>query len=132
VDDIVNLSVLPKEGAAFLDALKEGRMVVARSQNDFLFILDSEQTFVFFSHRPGSPEGGRKQFPRDEKHIAIVKNLATVADAVYSVEYHKDMNFFGVMSSAEHGILSLFPGDARDEDEEIEFVIPNKEGEGEQ
>lgn len=130
MDDIVNLSVISADSDALMNALNNGQMVVARSKEDFLYILDFDGRFHLFSHQPGSPEGGQKQFPRDEKHIAVIRNLATVADALFSVEYEKGMNLYSVMSSAENGILSLFPTNDRDNDEEIEFIIPNKKEEG--
>ena len=37
------------------------------------------------------------------------------------------MNLYGVMATAEDGILSLYPGDDRDSDSDIEFVIPDKD-----
>ncbi len=126
--DNINLNLFAKDGDKILEALKNGNMIVARSKNDFLYILDYDGKFHMFSHTPGSPGGGQKQFPKDEKHTAVVHKLAIISDTIYLVEFDKDMNIYGVMSSAEEGILSLFPGDDRDRDKdsEIEFVLPDK------
>ncbi len=123
----VNLSVLEKDGQAILDELKSGNMVVVRSKNDFLYVLQFDKKFHMFSHTPGATGGGQKQFPVDDKYTAVVKNLATLADAVFKVEFDRSMNLYGVLASAEEGILSLFPGGDREGDADVEFIIPDKE-----
>jgi hypothetical protein len=125
--DNINLDILPKEGERILKELGEGKMVIARSKNDFLYILDFNGEFHMFSHTPGAPGGGQKQFPKDEKHIAIIRKLADLSDNIYLAEYDKGLNLYGVMASAEEGILSLFPGEDRDKDSDIEFIIPGKD-----
>lgn len=124
--NIVNLGILPKEGDKIMEELAKGNMVVARSKNDFMYIVDLDDEFHLFSHSPASPSGGQKRFPKDEKHIAIIRNLAKLTDSLFMVEYDKGFNLYGVMSSAETGILNMFPGGDRDTDEEIEFVVPNQ------
>ncbi|NLA88040.1 MAG: hypothetical protein GX847_12330 [Clostridiales bacterium] len=123
----INLDILPKEGGRLLEELENGLMVIVRSKNDFLYILDFDGKFHMFSHTPGAPGGGQKQFPKDEKHTAVIRKLADLADAVYKAEFDKGLNLYGVMASAEEGILSLFPGNDRDKDSDIEFVIPEKD-----
>jgi hypothetical protein len=123
----INLSVLAKDGDKMLLELESGHMVITRSGNDFLYILDFDGRFHMFSHTPGAPGGGQKQFPKDEKHIAVVRKLAELSDSVYMAEFDKGLNLYGVMASAEEGILSLFPGENRDADGDIEFILPNKD-----
>lgn len=123
----INLNVLPKEGERLLEELGKGNMVITRSKNDFLYILEFDGKFHMFSHSPGAPGGGQKQFPKDEKYIAVVRKLADLSDSVYVAEFDKDLNIYGVMVSAEEGILSLFPGNDRDGDSDIEFIIPDKD-----
>jgi hypothetical protein len=122
----INLSVLPKDGEKLLEELHNGHMVITRSNNDFLYILDFDGRFHMFSHTPGAPGGGQKQFPKDEKHIAVVRKLAELSDSVYMAAFDKGLNLYGVMASAEEGILSLFPGEDRDKDGDIEFILPDK------
>ena len=125
--ELVNLSLLPKDGDRILQELREGNMVIVRSKNDFLYIVDLDDgKFHMFFHASGAPGGGKKQFPKAEKHIAMVKKLAVLADSVYKAEFEKDMNLYGVMAAAEEGILSLFPGDATGEDDIVEFIIPGQ------
>lgn len=123
----IDLNLLPKEGQRMLEELSKGNMVIARSKNDFLYILEFDGKFHMFSHTPGSTGGGQKQFPKDEKHTAVIKKIADLSDALYMAEFDKELNVYGVMVSAEEGILSLFPGNDRDNDSDIEFVLPNKD-----
>ncbi|MBN2039785.1 MAG: hypothetical protein JW864_07075 [Spirochaetes bacterium] len=123
----INLDILPKDGNKIIDELKKGNMVIARSGNDFLYMLDKDSEFHLFTHSPGSQQGGKKQFPKDEKHTAIMRNFANLADTLYLVIFDKSFDIFGVMYSAEEGILNMFPGNDRDADEDIEFIIPDKE-----
>lgn len=126
MNDIIDLEVLGKDGEVLLSALEDGKLVCARSQNDFLYILEKEGEFHLFTHHLGSPEGGNKRFPKDEKYTAMMKSLATVSDAVFAATFAPEMNLFGVLASAEHGILSLFPGKEEDEDGIITFSIPGE------
>ena len=127
MDDIIDLEVLGKDGDKLLNALKEGKLVCARSKNDFLYILEKGGEFHLFTHHLGSPEGGSKKFPKDEKYTAMMKSLATVSDAVFAASFVPEMNLFGVMASAEHGILSLFPGEGDEEDGIITFSVPGED-----
>ena len=107
--------------------LATGNMVIARSKNDFMYILDFGGEFHMFSHTPGAPGGGQRQFPKDEKYTAAVRNIVELADYVYLCEFEASMNLYGVMYTAEEGILSMFPGENRDGDGALEFIIPDKE-----
>jgi len=125
VVDNLALDLLPKDPDRVLSELSSGNMVIARSKNDFLYILDFNDEFHMFSHTPGAPVGGQRQFPKDEKYTATVRKVVDLADAVYLCEFDREMNLYGVMYSAEEGVLSMFPGGDRDSDEELEFVNPD-------
>jgi hypothetical protein len=125
VEDI-DLSMMPKDGDKMLEELGKGHMVVVRSKNDFLYILDFDGKYHMFSHTPGAPGGGQKQFPKDEKYVAVVRKLADLADNVFMAVFDKSLNLYGAMASAEEGILSLFPGGDGDSDGDIEFILPDK------
>ena len=124
--DNVDLDILPKDGERVLKELSAGNMVIARSKNDFLYILEYDGHFHMFAHTPGAQGGGRRQFPLDEKHIAYVRKLADISDAVYLAEYDKGLDPYAVMFTAEEGILSLFPGDDRDSDGMVDFGISDE------
>ena len=123
----INLDLLPKDGERVLSELADGNMVVMRSKNEFMYILDFDSQFHMFSHTPGAPGGGQRQFPKDEKYTATVRNLATISDAVYMVEFDKGLNLYGVMYTAEEAILEMFPGEDRDADAVIDFMAAGDE-----
>lgn len=121
--DNINLDLLPKDGGRVLEELSSGNMVVARSKNSFLYIVDMDAQFHMFMHTPGAPGGGQRQFIKDEKNTAMVRKIADLSDAMYLVEYDKSFNLYGVMYSAEEGILSMFPGEDRESDGVIDFGL---------
>ena len=123
----INLDILPKDGGRLLKELADGNMVIARSKNTFLYIIEFDGQFHMFTHIPGAPGGGQRQFPKDEKYIAVVRKLADISDAVYMAEYDKNLNLYGVMYTAEEGILALFPGDDRTGDGMVDFGLPDVE-----
>jgi hypothetical protein len=47
-----------------------------------------------------------------------------MSDSVYLIEFDDKLDIYGVMYSAEDGILSMFPGDNRDGDAVVDFEIP--------
>ena len=121
--DNIDLDLLPKDGDRVLKELADGNLVVARSKNDFLYILDFDGQFHMFTHTPGAPGGGQKQFPKDEKFTATVRKMADISDAVYLVAFDKNLNLYGVMATAEEAILEMFPGEDRDADGVIDFGV---------
>ena len=125
----VNLDMLPKDGERMLKELAAGNMVIARSKHDFLYILDFGNEFHMFSHTPGAPGGGQKQFPKNEKYMATVRKIADMSDSVYMAEFDKSLNIYGVMATAEEAILSMFPGSDRSSDGMVDFSIPDKQDE---
>jgi len=123
----LQLELLPKDGDKVLDALRAKNLVVVRSKNDFMYVLLRNKQFQMFMHTPGSENGGRNQFPEDEKYNAIVKNFANLADMCVLVKYdEKKMNLFHVLASAEEAILTEFPGEDRDADEAVDFTPPTE------
>ena len=121
VEDI-NLDILPIDGERMLKELADGNMVIARSKNDFLYIVEFDETFHMFSHRAGAADGGQQQFPKDEKTTAIVNKIADLSDAMFLAQFNKDHELNTVMYTAEEAILSMFPGDSRDSDETVDFM----------
>ncbi|MDR1588699.1 MAG: hypothetical protein LBS51_00715 [Oscillospiraceae bacterium] len=89
-----------------------------------MYILERDGEFHMFSHTPGAPGGGQKRFPKDEKHTAVIRRIADLSDSVYLVEFGGELDIYGVMYSAEEGILSMFPGDDRDGDAVVDFELP--------
>jgi hypothetical protein len=126
MENNIKLDVLPKDGDRIIAELSKGNIVAARSKNDFMYVLDEGGEYRMFSHTPGTPSGGRNSFPKDEKYTAIIRSFAELADSLFLVEFEKGMNLFGVLASAEEGILSMYPGNNRNADETVEFFIPQE------
>ncbi|MGD9162950.1 MAG: hypothetical protein PVG39_31380 [Desulfobacteraceae bacterium] len=126
MENQLTLDILSKDWDRVLEELSKGNIVVARSKNDFIYIIDVGREYHLFSHTPGLPGGGEKTFPKNEKNTAIIRNFTNMADTMFLVEYEKGMNIYGVLASAEEGILNAYPGDDRDSDETVEFIIPQK------
>jgi len=120
----INLDLLPIDGDRMLEEVSKGNMVIGRSKNDFLYIIGFNEEIHMFSHTVGAPGGGQKQYPVDEKSMAIVRKIAGLADSVYLCEFDKGYNIYSVMATAEEGILEMFPGDDRDSDGIVDFSIP--------
>jgi len=125
VEDI-NLDILPIDGERMLKELADGKMVIARSKNDFLYIVEFEESFHLFSHRAGSSEGGKNQFPKDEKSSAIIKKIADLADSAFVAEFFEDHDLSTVMVTAEEAILSMFPCEDTENDEIVDFSLPEE------
>ncbi|MCL2426753.1 MAG: hypothetical protein FWD05_10510 [Oscillospiraceae bacterium] len=123
----INLDLLPADGNRMLEEASAGNLVIARAKNDFLYVLEFDETLHMFSHTVGAPGGGQKQFPKDEKSTAIVRKIADLADAVYKAEFDKHMNLYSVMATAEQAVLEMFPGDDRSSDGIVDFSVPESE-----
>ena len=118
----ITLDLLPKEGERVLRELKDGNMVIARERNNFLYIIEKYREYHMFSHTAGAQGGGQRQFPVDAKYKASIRKLSDLADAAYVCIYDESMNLYGVLQTAEEGILSMFPGEDREGDENVEFA----------
>ncbi|MDR2355015.1 MAG: hypothetical protein LBE16_02350 [Clostridiales Family XIII bacterium] len=123
----IDLKPLARDGDALLAALDRGEMAVLRSEEHFLYILASNECFRFFSHTAGAASGGKKSFPIDEKHRAVVKKLANTADALYAIGFDADMDIFGVMASAEEAVCALSMEFGTGGDGDITFAIPGED-----
>ncbi len=124
MEKVIDLVIIPADGDRLLAELARGRMVAVRSKCDFLYVLESRGGFHLFSHTVGLPQGGQKQVPKDEEYTAVIRNLGNLADAAYSVGFDRRLSLYGVMESAEEGILSTFPID--DLEGMIEFIVPGR------
>ena len=122
----INLEPLPKDSERVFKELSAGNMVIARSRNDFIYIIVFDDLFHVFMHAPGQESGGQKQYPIGEEVFAVVRKVIDLADNVYMAEFDKDFNLYGVMYAAEEGILDMFPGDDRDADGTVDFGLPEE------
>ena len=126
-NDDINLDVLPKESERVFKELSDGNLVIARSKNDFIYIVAFDEQFHIFMHTPGQESGAQKQYPVGEEAFAVVRSVIELADVVYMAVFDKSLNLYGVMYTAEEGILEMFPGDDRDSDGMVDFSPPDNE-----
>ena len=120
----ISIDVLPKESERAFKELSEGNMVIARSKNDFIYIVAFDDQFHVFMHTPGQESGAQKQYPVGEEAFAVVRSVIDLADVVYMASFDQSLNLYGVMCTAEEGILEMFPGDDRDSDGMVDFSPP--------
>ena len=100
----VRLGHLEKNGDKMMARLEAGSMIAILSKNEVMYtFLDGD--YQCFIHPLDAEEGRRKTFPRDEKHRAVIKNLADLADQIFEIEYRPGMHPMGVMVAAEQGII---------------------------
>lgn len=64
MDDIIDLEVLGKNGDRVLEELEGGKLIAARSKDDFLYILERGGTYHVFTHAVGSARGGKQALPQ--------------------------------------------------------------------
>ncbi|MCL2392372.1 MAG: hypothetical protein FWC66_07175 [Oscillospiraceae bacterium] len=119
----IDLELLHADGNRLFEELSKGNMVIARSKNDFLYIVAFDEMIHMFSHTVGAPGGGQKQFPMDEKSTAIVRKICDLSDSMYKAEFDAGLNLYSVMATAEQGILDMFPGEDRDSDGVVDFSV---------
>ena len=60
----------------------------------------------------------------DEKNRAIIKQLATLCDQMFEVEYRDDMDFMGVMVAAERAIINLLDMLGKLPAQDFDFMAP--------
>ncbi len=100
----ISLSPLAKDGEKMMARLEAGHMIAILSKNEVLYTF-IDRGYQCFIHPLDAQEGRRKTFPQDEKHRAVIKNLADLADQIFDIEYQAGMHPMGVMVAAERGII---------------------------
>ncbi len=119
MDDIC-MEQLPKEGKKLMEALDAGKLLVARTQDDFLYFLDGGENYQMFSHTAGQVQAGRRLQPKEWTKPEMFDQLAQGSDAVFAVEFDRAMDIPTVLYSAEEAILETFPRVG--EEEKIDFT----------
>ena len=123
MEENICMEQLPKDGKKLEEALEQGKLVVTRVADDFLYFLDGGDVYRMFSHSAGKPQAGRRMQPKDERMPEMLAALAQEADALFSVEFDPAMDIPTVLYSAEEAILETFPmvGDG----DKIDFTAEN-------
>lgn len=105
---------LPKEGKKMLEILDEGKLLVVRTGDDFLYFLDGGENYQMFSHTAGQTQAGRRLQPKDRTKPEMFDQMAQSVDTAFAVTFDPAMDIPTVLYSAEEAILETFPmvGDA--------------------
>ena len=125
--DDVRIGPLEKNGDKLLRALEAGSMVAVLSKNEVMYTY-LDQGYQCWIHPLDAPEGRRKTLPRDEKHRAVIKNLAELSDQLFEIEFAPGMHPMGVMVAAERGIIRFLDMIGRLPAEDHDFMAPGGEG----
>lgn len=103
----VRIGPLGKEGDKLIRTIKAGNMVAILSKGEIMYTFIYRKQYQCFIHPIGSNEGRHKSWDMDERNTAMIKNLTSVADQLFEVEFEPDMDFMGVMVAAEQGIVNF-------------------------
>ena len=110
---------LPKEGKKLIEALDAGKLLVARTRDDFLYFLDGGENYQMFNHTAGQVQAGRRLQPKSWTKPEMFDELAKSSDTVFAVEFDRAMDIPTLLYSAEEAILETFP--MVGEEEKIDF-----------
>ncbi len=130
----IRLSTLEQDGEKVLATLEKGSMVAIFSGHETMYIFQQGKHYLCYIHALDEPEGRAKSFPRDATHRAIIKNLASLGDQLFEVEYQPGMDRMEIMFTAEQGIVQYLDVTNQLPVEDMDFMSPyektaNEEGE---
>ncbi len=120
----IALEQLPKSAEKMQEVLSQGKLLVLRARDDFMYILDGGDEYRMFSHTAGQYRAGRKVQPKSDEDAAMFEGAAQTVDLVFAVEFDPSMDIAGVLYSAEGAILQSYP--MLGEEEKIDFNAPVK------
>lgn len=124
----IGLEQLPKDGKRMQQALEEGKLLVLRTKDEFIYFLDGEGVYRMFKHTAGQFRADRRvqrKSPQDEEMFA---GAAKAVDMAFSVEFDPKMDIPSVLYSAEEAILQAYP--MVGEEQKIDFTSPDPLGMG--
>ena len=121
-DNDVRLRLMEKDGDRLIRALSNAKMVGVLSGMEVMYIFVFRDAYQCFIHKFDAEEGRRRAFPLDERNTAMIKNLASAADALFEITPKPDMDPLGVMAAAERGIISYLDMTGQLPGEDLDFM----------
>ncbi len=118
----VRLRLMEKDGDRLIRALGNAKMVGVLSGMEVMYVFVFRDAYQCFIHKLDAEEGRRRSFPLDERNTAMIKNLASAADALFEITPKPDMDPLGVMVAAERGIISYLDQTGQLPAEDIDFM----------
>ena len=113
---------LSGDGKKIEDTLAQGKLVVVRSGDGFLYFLEDGDYYRMFSHTAGQTQAGRRMQPKGSNCSAMFEELAKTSDAMFAATFDPQMDIPSVLYQAEDAILEAFP--MKGEPEKIDFTAP--------
>ena len=115
---------LQKDGKKFIEVLEEGKLLVIRSVDDFVYFLDAGDAYQMFSHTAGQMQAGRHIQPKSQTKPEMFADMAAKFDMAFAGEFDRAMDIPTVLYSAEEAILETFP--MVGEEEKLDFSTYNQ------
>ncbi|SHI19230.1 hypothetical protein SAMN02745823_03231 [Sporobacter termitidis DSM 10068] len=105
----IGMITLPVKRGGILEGLGRGHMIIARSKNAFLYILERDNRYQLILHEHGAAGARRNQVPKYGQNTAAIQRLADRSEYLYEAEFDRALDIYTLMRCAEEGILSIFP-----------------------
>ncbi len=118
------LEQLPKDGALFEKTVSEGKMLVLRSKDEFIYMVDGGSNYRMFNHTAGQYRAGRRLHPKGSKDNELFEGAAKAVDMAFAVTFDPAMDLPSVMYNAEEAILEAYP--MVGEEEKLDFSTYNQ------
>lgn len=110
---------LPKDGKKMQEVLSEGKLLVLRTKDEFIYFLDAGDQYRMFNHTAGQYQAGRRVQMKGSKDDEMFAAAAKAVDSAFSVEFDPAMDIPSVLYSAEEAILQAYP--MVGEEEKVDF-----------
>ncbi len=121
-DRDVRLRLMAKDGDKIMLALNSAKMVGVLSEMEIMYMFIAQNAYQCFIHPLDAEEGRYKAWPINEKHTAMLKNLAKQADQLFEITPKQNMNPMGVMVAAEKGIIAYLDATGQLPAEDTDFM----------
>lgn len=121
-EDKIRMSLLDKEKANIIDSVEGGNMIAILSGFEIMYVVLYRNEYRCFIHKFDAEEGRQKSFDRSARNRAMINNLNSAADQVFEVGFNKDMDFMGVMVTAEKAIISYLDMTGQLPAEDVDFM----------
>ena len=121
-EDKIRMSLLDKEKANIIDSVEGGNMIAILSGLEIMYVVLYRNEYRCFIHKFDAEEGRQKAFDRSARNRAMINNLNSAADQVFEVGFNKDMDFMGVMVTAEKAIISYLDMTGQLPAEDVDFM----------
>ena len=121
-EEKVEIGPLSKDGEKMMKSIEDGNMIAVLSGNEIMYTFIYRKMYQCFIHPIGSDSGRHKAWNMNERNRAMLKNLDSTADQLFEIKFGKEMDFMGVMVSAEQGIVNFLHSLGQYPGEDVDFM----------